>query len=120
MKCVIFGAVASLVVVRSQRQVVREGGSGDFDALALPGVDIDEGNDESPDAKNEGNRRDGRDLSSKCEDGSLIISIPHPDEKTASLLFLNAGTCDQDNFQGAISYDRQTKRAEVSQSVKKA
>jgi hypothetical protein len=123
MKLVLFGAVASFVVINAQEQVQgrrqevqggRESASGEVERTAEQMQDqLDE---LANNAANDGSTEDdeGPELGSMCQNGDLIISIPHPDEKTASLLFLDAGTCDQDNFQGSITYDHDTQRAEVS------
>ena len=53
-------------------------------------------------------------LSSTCENDNLILDIPYPDKRTAKLLFLDAGTCDQDNYGGSLVYDENTSMAKVT------
>ena len=47
-------------------------------------------------------------LSSKCENDMLILEIPYPDQHTANLLYLQAGTCDENNYGGSFRYDDQS------------
>jgi len=54
-------------------------------------------------------------LGSSCsDDGNLVIDIPYPDERTATLLFLEAGSCNQDTYGGSFVYDAVTKHAKVT------
>ena len=56
----------------------------------------------------------GQRLSSTCENDNLVIDIPYPDEATAQLLYLQAGTCDQTNYGGSLTYDSANSVAKVS------
>ena len=44
-------------------------------------------------------------LKAKCGLGNLIVDIPYPDERTAKLLYLTAGTCNETNYAGSTIYD---------------
>ena len=62
-----------------------------------------------------------KELSSRCEGDSsspnLVIEIPHSDEKTANLLHLHAGSCDQTNFEqfgGSLVYNFGASTVEIA------
>ena len=60
-------------------------------------------------------------LDGRCEGDNespnFIVEIPHPDEKTASLLYLHAGTCDQTSFEqfgGSLVYNDSSLTVEIT------
>lgn len=44
-------------------------------------------------------------LTASCDNDNLVLDIPYPDERTAKLLYLQAGNCDETNYNGDFNYD---------------